>query len=244
MRRLYIDIETSPHTAYVWGLNNENIGITQLISPTRIICVAYQFDGGPMRFVSEWKDGRESMIAALHDALDAADIVVHYNGTSFDEKHLNREFLQAGFSPPSGFETIDLYRAVKAKFRFAASKLAQVAKELELSDQKLKTDFELWSRVLNGEPKARKEMERYNKQDVVLLLDLYNALKPWIVRHPNMGLYEDDDAERCTRCGSTELQRRGVHRTSAGVFQRYQCQECGGWSRGSKRLSTTPLREG
>lgn len=243
MRKLFLDIETSPAVAYVWRLYDENIGVEQVIEPIRVICVAWQFDDGKMEFASEWGDGRNSMISRIHQALDEADAVVHYNGASFDERHLNREFLQAGSVPPSNYRTIDLFRTVKAKFQFTAMRLAQVSKELELRDGKLKTDFELWKNVLAGDRKAQRYMERYNKEDVRLLVELYDEMLPWIGQHPNAALYEDGTEMKCTRCASTNLTKHGFYFTGASKFQRYRCGECGANNRGSKRLTTTPLRE-
>ncbi len=243
MRKLFLDIETSPHQVYCWGLWSENIGVNQIIQPSRVLCVAYAFDDEPMQFVSEWGDGREAMIEQLWRVLDEADAVVHYNGISFDEPHLNREFLQAGLNPPSKYQSIDLYRTVKRRFRFAANKLEQVAKELELREGKLKTDFELWRGVLAGYGASLLLMEQYNREDVELTRSLYNELLPWIDRHPNAALFEGDDIIRCTRCASDNMTKDGFARTSAGTFQKYRCGDCGGQSRGKARTSTTPLRE-
>lgn len=243
MRTLYLDIETSPHTAFVWRLFKENVGLSQLIEPSRMLCVAYGFDGEPVQFASEWmRGGRKAMVRAIHKALDEADAIVHYNGTSFDEKHLNREMLEAGLTPPSPFHSIDLYRTIKQRFRFASSKLEQVARELEIRDGKLKTDFNLWRDVMAGDTDARARMEAYNVEDVELLIPLHRELLPWINRHPNVALIEGKD-QACTRCGSEAVQKRGFKTTSAGRFQRYQCQDCGGWMRDAKRLATTSLRE-
>ena len=243
MRKLYLDIETSPHQVYCWGLWSENIGVNQIIEPSRVLCVAYAFDDEQMQFVSEWQDGRPAMLAQLWTILDKADAVIHYNGVSFDETHLNREFLQAGLNPPSRFQSIDLYRTVKRRFRFAANKLEQVAKELELREGKIKTDFDLWKGVMDGDRDFQLLMEEYNREDVELTRELYKEMLPWIDRHPNAALYENDMLMRCTRCASENLTKDGFARTSAGTFQRYRCGDCGGLSRGMKRDATTPLRE-
>lgn len=244
MRKLYIDIETSPHVAYVWKLFDENIGLTQLIEPSRMICVAWKFDDEETQFAAEWdRGGHAGMVKRVHRAVDEADAIIHYNGTSFDEPHLNREFLMAKLDPPSKPQTIDLYRAVKGRFRFASGKLEYVASALEIRQGKIKTDFTLWRRVMAGDKAARAEMQAYNVEDVELLTDLYTELLPWIDRHPNAALYEGDTLIRCTRCASENLTLYGFARTSAGVFQRYSCRECGGLSRGAKRTATTPLRE-
>lgn len=245
MRKLFLDIETAPHVAYVWKLFDENISVDQLITPTRTICVAWKFDGDESTsFAAEWqKGGHRKMIQRVHKAVDEADAIVHYNGTSFDEPHLSREFLEQGFAPPTRPQTIDLYNTIRRRFRFASGKLAHVANVLEIREGKIKTDFTLWSRVLNGNSAARAEMEKYNREDVELMVSLYDLLLPWIDRHPNVGLYEDDELIRCTRCGGEDLFKAGFVRTGAGKFQRYQCKNCNSYSRGTKRETTTQLRE-
>jgi uncharacterized protein len=240
VKKLFLDIETSPHLAYTWGLFNENIGLGQLVEPSRVLCVGYKFDGRPLQFAAEWQQGgHERMIEKVHAALCDADVVVHYNGQSFDEKHLNREFLMAELAPPSPFQRVDLYRTVKKRFKFASSRLEHVVRQLQIRDGKIKTDFSLWKRCLDGEKAAHCEMEKYNLEDVSLLVDLYDELLPWITAHPNVALGHDF---ACTKCGSKKLQRRGVYRTAAGVYQRFQCQDCGAWSRAATRSSTTALR--
>jgi DNA polymerase elongation subunit (family B) len=247
VRKLFLDIETSPHVAYVWRLFDENISVEQLIEPTRMICVAWTDEehiGQDTIFAAEWqRGGHERMVRRVHGAVQNADAIIHYNGASFDEPHLAREFLQYGLEPPQWPQTIDLYKTISKRFRFASGKLAHVADALKIREGKIKTDFTLWKRVLSGEKAAEQEMEAYNREDVELMVDLYNQLLPWIDRHPNAALYEDDERMRCTRCSSENLLKQGFRRTSAGTFQQYQCRDCNSWSRGSKRVTTTPLRE-
>ena len=244
MRTLYIDIETSPNLAWVWGLRLQNIGLNQLVEPTRILCAAWSWGGSKeMYFTSEWTDG-DYMVHTLREILHEADVVVHYNGASFDVPHMNREFLEAGLIPPSPFAQIDLYRAVRKQFRFPSNKLAYLAEVLELGDEgKLHTDMTLWTRVLAGEPSAQNEMQRYNEEDVVLLKDLYLQLQPWIPSHPNTGLYAEGNDPMCVACGAVDLVKEGFAYTGAGKFQRYSCGACGKWMRDAKRIETTPMRE-
>jgi predicted RNA-binding Zn-ribbon protein involved in translation (DUF1610 family) len=242
MRKLFLDIETSPHQAFVWGLFDVNIGLGQLIEPSRVLCVAYQFEGEPMRFVAEWQGGgHAAMIEKVHAVLEEADMVVHYNGQSFDEKHLNREFLLVGLAPPAPFRRADLYRTVRKRFKFASSKLEHVAEQLCIRQGKIKTDFSLWRQVLAGDKKAQRKMERYNREDVALTKALYEELLPWISDHPNIALHEGKPFA-CTHCGSSRLQRRGTARLITGSYQRFQCRECGSWSRSSQRIDSTALR--
>lgn len=82
-----------------------------------------------------------------------------------------------------------------------------------------------------GDAEAWKMMEEYNRMDVVLLEKVYDRLRPWIKGHPNHGTYDEPGIPVCPNCGHHHLIRRGFARTLANIYARYQCQNCGTWSR-------------
>ena len=239
---LTLDIETSPATAYVWGTFKQNIAISQIIEPTRMLSYSAKWLDGKQETHGEWEYGSRGLfIKRLHELLDEADIVVTYNGKTFDLPHINREFILFGLLPPAPYGHVDLYQVVRSKFRFQSGKLAWVVQALEL-DRKMDTGgFDLWVQVLAGVPKARRTMLRYNAKDVKITEQLYTELRPWITTGPNVALI-DGTTHACPRCASTDVQKRGVQRTSVSTFQRYQCNDCGAWSRSGKRLAKTELR--
>jgi len=177
----------------------------------------------------------------MHSLLDDADVVIHYNGKKFDIPTLNKEFLLYGYAPPAPYKQIDLLRVVRSNFKFPSNKLDYVAQRLNLGKKVKHEGHELWIKCMNKDPLAWKKMERYNKQDVVLLEKVYDALLPWIKSHPNHNLY-DDVEHACPSCGSSKLHRRGVNRTIGGVYQRYQCIDCGSWSQGTKSSKSVEVK--
>lgn len=242
MRILAIDIETSPSLAHIWSLWDQTVGLSQLQSTTEVICFAAKWldEKRSMVFRSVHTHGHEEMIRAAHALLDEADVVMTYNGKKFDVPHLNREFVQLGLQPPAPYAQIDLYTVAKGKFRFISNKLEHVSTELGLKGKVKHEGFELWKKCLAGDDAAWKRMERYNRQDVVLLEDLYHVLQPWIQGHPNRALY--GDLTGCPSCGSDKLQRRGFSYTATSKFQRWQCTACGGWYRSGRRIVGSDLR--
>ncbi len=177
-------------------------------------------------------DGKKDMVAAARDLLDEADVLVTWNGKKFDEKHLAREFLEQGLQPPSPYKSLDLLETAKSRFYFPSNKLEYVGKLLT-DKAKLATDFSLWTACMARDPKAWAKMKRYNIRDVALLEDVHNRFLPWIKSPPNVGLFVTGDV--CPRCGATgSLTRRGSQTTGLGVYCRYQCKSCGGWSRGKQ----------
>lgn len=237
MKILLLDIETSPMSAYVWGLYDQNIGLNQMIDTSKVLCYTAKWLDDSQIYFDSIKDSREkSMLKGIHALLDIADAVVTYNGDKFDLPVLNKEFLLCGFTPPSPYKKIDLLRTVRRNFRFASNKLDHVSQQLGLGKKVEHEGFELWLKCMAKDDEAWKKMEKYNVQDVVLLEKLYVKLLPWIQSHPNQNLFSDGHV--CPTCASTKIQKRGTAITTTGVYQRYQCRSCGTWSQSTKALSS------
>lgn len=231
---LFTDIETAPHLVMAWGLFDQNISIDKIIKPGYTLCYASKWLGSrDVNFDSIQKSGEKRMLRGIHSLMDEADAIVTYNGVSFDIPTLNREFIKANMLPPAPYRQVDLYQEVKKHFRFASNKLDWVARELGLGGKVQHKGMDLWKECMSGNRKSWKEMEKYNRYDVVLLEKVYHKVLPWIKSHPNWGLYGDSPAPRCPNCGGMHLQRRGIAVTLAKKYPRYQCVDCGGWSRGS-----------
>jgi DNA polymerase elongation subunit (family B) len=233
MKILLLDIETSPNTAHVWGLWQQNVSINQLMESSYVLCYAAKWlNSDEMLFDSVQHSKPKAMLKGIHGLLNEADAVVHYNGTKFDIPTLNKEFLLHRYAPPSPYKQIDLLRVVRSQFRFPSNKLDYVAQRLGLGQKHAHEGHELWVKCMNGDKDAWKRMADYNMQDVVLLEDLYNTLLPWIKNAPNRNLYQDISG--CPTCGSEHLQKRGTAVSTTGTYQRYQCRDCGSWSQGTK----------
>lgn len=231
MKLLLLDIETSPNIAHVWGLFKQTVSISQLMESSHVMCWAAKWYGKPeMYFKSTYHCSARKMLAPIHTMLSEADAVIHYNGRRFDIPTLNKEFILHGFKPPAPFKQVDLLETAKSQFRFPSNKLDYVAQALGVGKKVSHTGHDLWVQCMAGNEKAWSLMEKYNRQDVILLEKVYNKLKPWIKVHPNHGLYEDG-APVCPNCGSYDLHRRGWARTQVQKYAKYQCQGCGKWSR-------------
>jgi DNA polymerase elongation subunit (family B) len=248
-RILAWDIETSPHAGYVWGLWNQNIGLSQIIKP-----------GGMISFSARWVDepkstttfehvsgstetavieSRGKMLGSLYSLLDEADGLVSWNGKKFDTRRANAEFIKLGWRPYSEAKEIDLMRAVKKVADFPSFKLEHIAQVLLGKGKVQHEGFALWIKCMADDPKAWARMGRYNRQDVDLLIELYNYLLPW-VDVPNRNLYDAYDG--CPRCGSDHVQRRGFRYTKISKYARYQCLDCGGWSSVGKAEDRAEMR--
>lgn len=229
---LLLDIESSPNIAHVWGLRDQTVSINQLIASSYVMCWAAKWYGDKeVTFDSVHRSKPRKMLSRIHALINEADAVVHYNGKSFDMPTLNKEFIVHKFPPPSPYKQIDLYRVARAEFRFPSNKLEYIARTLGLGEKTRHEGHELWVKCMAGDPDAWERMEVYNRNDVVLLEEVYKRMLPWIRQHPNHGLYDEPGLPVCPNCGSARLQRRGFSRQLTNKFARYCCNDCGTWSR-------------
>ena len=182
MKILLLDIETTPMQVYAWGLWDQNISIDQIIKNTEMLCFGARWLGSKkVIFKSVHHDGKKAMLEELHKLMEEADMLVGWNSAAFDHKHINREFLENGMTPPSPVKDLDLMSITKANFLFPSNKLDYVAQKLGVGAKVKHSGFSLWIRCMEGDEKAWAEMKKYQIQDVNLLVDLYDILLPWFV---------------------------------------------------------------
>jgi DNA polymerase elongation subunit (family B)/predicted RNA-binding Zn-ribbon protein involved in translation (DUF1610 family) len=239
MKILLLDIETAPHRVYAWGLWDQNIGLNQIEEPGYTICWSAKWVGNKeIMYGSIQEDGKKGMLKKVHTLLSEADAVVHYNGSRFDIPTLNQEFIVVGLNPPAPYKQIDLLKTAKKQFRLPSNKLDYVARHLGLEGKMRHKGMDLWKGCMAGDKASWKEMKEYNIQDVRVLESVYFKLLPWVANHPNHNVYNPAIAPLCVNCGSRHVHRRGTTSTATMIYQRYQCQDCGTWSR--ERINVVP----
>lgn len=237
MKILLFDIETSPNLSYTWGAYEQDV--VAFKQEWQLLCFAYKWLGEkPVHVHSQRNLSERQLVTKLHAALSAADVLIAHNGDQFDIKKSNAKFVEFGLTPPSPAQTIDTRKVAKRHFAFNSNKLDALGSLLGVG-RKMKTGgFDLWLDCMAGKKAAWARMEKYNKQDVLLLERVYLELRPWIKNHPNVA---DVALRACPKCGSEKLHKRGILSNSSSRFQSYQCMSCGGWSRA--RLSEPGRRE-
>lgn len=230
-RVLFLDIETRPAKVFAWRMYDENISPDQVIEPGGTICFGAKWQGErEMIFYSDWEHGHDEMIRQAHRLFSEADAIVTYNGDRFDIPKLQGQFILAGLAPPPPPTSIDVFKTVK-KLGFDMNKLAFIGPLLKVGAKIKHQGFTLWTKVLDGDVRAQRQMQRYCIQDVKVLEKLYDKVKPYIKNHPHLG---ETGAKDCGACGSHHLQSRGFRRTKAFRIQRLQCQTCGSWQDGTR----------
>lgn len=242
---LIFDIETAPMLGYVWGLWENNVALNQIHSDWYILSWSAKWLHDPVSKVM-YMDQRNSknieddskILKKIWSLLDEADIVITQNGKSFDVKKLNARFILNGLNPPSSYRHIDTRSIAKKYFGFTSNKLEYMTDKLCVKYKKLKhskfSGFELWRQCLSGNIKAWKEMESYNKYDVLSLEELYKKLIPWD-NSINFNVYNEHGVNEC-KCGNKDFMKNGFYYTNLAKYQKYKCKKCGAETRDRNNL--------
>lgn len=252
-RVVVLDIETAPLQSYHWGLWDQNISLEQIQIEWSILSISWKWLGEKkVHFKSTGGRGPEKvrddseLLDVIWELLDEADIVVTQNGKRFDMKKINARMLMRGMKPYSPVKVIDTKVIADKHFGFTSTKLAWMSKhicKIKKSEHKKFPGFELWIECLKDNRAAWREMEEYNKIDVLSDEELYLAMRPWMEGHPNVAVYSSIEHVQCPKCGSENLQARGKSYTQAGQYHRFQCKDCGGWARSRYTLNSKGKRQ-
>jgi uncharacterized protein YprB with RNaseH-like and TPR domain len=237
---LIYDIETSYTVGAVWGLYDQNVA-TVLREPY-ILSVAWKWLGDKTTHVMSLPDfklyGKDKkndrdLVIALWKLFDKADIIIAHNGNSFDQKWSYARFVIHALPPPSPAKYVDTKVIAKNKLRVNSNSLNNLGKYFGLGEKLETGGIQLWVDCIENDKKeAWDKMCKYNKQDVVLLEQVYLRLLPFITNHPKIGLI-NEKRNACDNCGSENVQFRGFDFYQKTKHRRTQCQSCGCWGRQS-----------
>lgn len=235
----FFDIETAPSLGWFWGKlwETDIIGVK---SEWYIISFAYKWMGEDKvhfhalpdykTFKRDKEDDRE-LLEDLRDLMDEADILIAHNGDRFDIRKARARFLMRGLKAPSPFKTIDTLKEARKIGNFDSNKLDHLAQAMGIGKKIPHTGFDLWKRCMLGDRRAWKQMKDYNIHDVHLLQKVYEKLKPYMLNHPDLRVY--DDAIGCPTCRSMKVERRGFAVSRKRKYRRYHCNSCGSWFQGA-----------
>jgi hypothetical protein len=238
-RVLTLDIETLPGSALFFSRKVDYIGVHNILSSPRMGCFAAKWLGAAkVEFAGEFHDGREQMLGLMWDLLNEADMVVSWNGDSFDLPWIRGELATAGYSPPSAFQSIDLIKTARS-FRLVSNRLDDVAKVYGVGRKMETGGIDLWKGCLAGDRKAWDKMRRYNRGDVLITERLLTALGPWVKGMPHRGQWTRD-RECCPSCGGTDLTLVGISYSKTLEYPKLRCDTCDKYCRVLRNGDTRP----
>jgi len=236
----FLDIETAPSVGWVWGKWEQNV--LDFIENGYILSYAFKRaynETVKTRILPDypqiWEQNKKDDSALLKDLwgdMDSTDIIVAHNGDKFDIPQIYTRFAQLGWMPPSPFQVIDTLKIARRKFKFKSNKLDDLGRDLSIGRKMPHTGFNLWKDCMNGKARSFEIMRKYNKQDVLLLEELFHRFLPWGGNLPNVNR---GGALRCIRCGSSSVTVAGERFTNLRKKDQIRCSNCGGWFEGSAR---------
>lgn len=242
---LIYDLEITPTLGWTYGLWETRV--IKVEKNPYLMCFSYRWYGEKKTHNFALPDFSTYGIDPENDYLivkelwklfNEADILVAHNANKFDNKVATAFFLEHGLTPPSPYKSVDTLQVARRVGRFGSNSLNSLGDLFNLGQKTAITHGDLWYRCLHGDKKAWKDMVKYNNQDVEVLYNLYEKLRPYMTNHPNIGRIENK-IDICPKCGSENVQHRGYRVTNVSKFRRAQCQDCGGWC--SMRLATPAI---
>lgn len=225
---LFFDIETAPNLAYVWGKYEQDV--IAFKEEWHLLSVAYKWLGDSKVYcITNKGQGTDDKNLAKHlrDLFDKADVVVAHNGDAFDIKKVRARFAYHDIKPPSQFASVDTMKVARRYFNLNSNRLNDLGIYFKVGEKVKHTGFDLWLGCLRDDAASWKLLEKYNKQDVVLLEKVYHKLLPWMDRHPNMALLHNRDG--CPKCGSSKVIKDGIRANSMAIQQQWKCKKCSGY---------------
>lgn len=241
---LYFDLEFCPDIQIAYGRKHnfwtpeENV-----LTPAYLINFSYAWATEKLEHDiksrclwdnnNQWRRSDEyadyDLVLALWELLDEADVVVAHNADRFDVKKANMLFLKHGLNPPSPYRVIDTLKIAKKHFGFESNSLKALAIRLGLTAKLDGGGTLTMHEAADGCPKAQAHLAKYCNVDVEVLIQIHRVMLGWNTLTPNFSTNHS-----CSHCGSEHVQKRGIRKTDTGksFYQRYQCTECGGWSKG------------
>lgn len=231
---LLLDLETSYILAHTFSLYPDAISHNNIVEDWRIHCAAWKWAGEDRVYTAvERNRNDESVIKKLAPFIKKADYLIIHNGIKFDMKKLNTRIIYHGLPPIPEVPVVDTLREARTCAAFTSNRLDYIGQYLDVG-RKLHNSPGLWTKTWKGDKKALAEMSEYNIQDVLLLEDVYNELRPYMKKHPNVALI--DGVDGCPRCKSSLYEKRGFIFTKTAKKQRYVCHDCGAWFTDKKSI--------
>ena len=230
-RRLFFDIETSPNIGLFWEAGyKKNIDYSNIIQERAIICICYKCEYEKEVYSLQWdaKQNDKAMLQKFIEVANLANEMVGHNGDKFDLAWIRTRCLFHKIDMFPAYVTIDTLKIARSKFRFNSNRLNYIADFLGLG-QKIKTEYSLWKDILLKKDKvAMEKMIKYCKKDVILLEQVFNALKNHIAPKTHYGVIFGHYKGSCPECGSDDIIIKDRRALASGIIKLiFRCKTCG-----------------
>lgn len=248
---LFWDIETAPMKAWVWGRKEQWIPQQNILQKWHIICASWKWEGedevhsvsvldSKSRFRKNPRDDY-MVVKQIYKTLNYADILVHHNGDSFDLKRAKTRGIIHGLGPLPKIKTVDTLKQARKHFNFPSNKLDDIAEYFGLA-RKHSVAMKDFVGCANGDEEAITKIVEYNKQDIKIQEEVFQKIRSYI-DIPNLALFQHGVHHIvCPSCSGDNYTRDGKEYTASGIYQRYECKDCGKHFRGKNAIRVVEAR--
>lgn len=253
-RILVFDIETAAAEALTFGRFKINLGQDNIIKEGGwILCASYRWLGEDQVYTTALTQDEiyladdSRIVGELWELYEQADAVVAHNAQQFDHKMLQARVAYCNYPPLPSVKVLDTLILAKKHLRLPSNKLDSIGEYFGLGRKVNHDGISLWKRVQAGDEEAMQEMLVYCKEDTELLTRVYLRLRAFghLGSDFNAGIYHDDNAKRCRRCGSHNVAATGREvKTALSSFSEYRCGDCGAVQRDRESSTTKERRKG
>jgi predicted PolB exonuclease-like 3'-5' exonuclease len=229
MKRLFLDIETSPNIGFFWTAGFKlNISPESIIQERAIICVCWKWEGNNKIYSLRWDKGDDKhLIETIVPIMNKSDEIIGHNIDAFDLPWIRTRAMLYNIPTNPTYKTFDTYLVAKKKFYLNSNKLAYLAQLLSIG-QKLHTDYDLWKDVvLKNDKKKLNYMVRYCGEDVRLTEKVFNRISYHAEPATHKGVLHDGEKWSCPYCASTNVYTNKTRVTARGTLNfSMQCNVC------------------
>ena len=211
-----------------------------------IICLGYQWNAEPTKVVKisdfrGWKklpvEQRDKyVVAEIRDIIIDADVLVGHYAQRFDHRFIQHRCLYHGLGPIPDTKHVDTWKIAKYQLACSSNRLKTLADAFGLSNKKDSVEWKYWRRLAAHDQESIDLISEYCKQDVRTTWDLVQKLLPIAKDIPNLSLLTGEPIYTCSACGGSKILHRGIRHTKIHSYARFQCQDCGRWSRGRQTV--------
>lgn len=233
MKRLFLDIETSPDIALVWRAGYKNfVHHDNIVKERSVICVGYKWQGEPVKVVT-WDKGQcdKAMLHAVIPVISQADEVVAHNGERFDLPWLRGRAVFHGLPPLPIVRMVDTLKWARKYYYFNSNRLDYLGKFLGCGGKDAAgSEPGAWRRVLmDNNRKSLREMALYCGRDVELLEAVWEKFSLVCPPATHAGVSGHGAKWSCPRCASHDVYQNQRRVTAKGTEQfSMRCKACYG----------------
>lgn len=231
MKRIFLDIETSPLLVCSWAIGRKiSLTYENIVSERKIICIGWKIQGESKVHALNWQNGDDKkMLRDFISVINGADELVGHNIRAYDLPWIKARCMFHQIPSMPDYKVVDTLTMARSNFRFACNRLDYLGQFLGLGAKTDTGGFGLWrSVVLDKSEGDLKKMVSYCKNDVRLLEKVYDRLVITVPHKTHAGVFAGEPDWSCANCASHKV---NVSKTkvSAQGSKKYQmqCRDCG-----------------